>query len=208
MARRGARLALPLGLVLILAAVTPAHAHKLKVFATADGATIDGRVYFVGGAAAPGARIAIEAPPGTPIASLVADADGAFRYEATRRVDHLFAADTGDGHSARFTIAAQDLPSALPPGPSPVQAADPLTDPIAPETHASTDGVSLPPSATALRAMLSEAVASQVRPLRQQMNDYEDQLRLRDIVGGIGYIVGLAGVALWMKARQRPQIGR
>ncbi len=99
-----------------LVVATPAHAHKLKVFATADGAAIDGRVYFVGGAAAPGAAIAVEAPPGTRIATLSTDNDGKFRYEAALRVDHLIIADTGDGHSARFTIAAQDLPASLPEG--------------------------------------------------------------------------------------------
>ena len=206
MARDARRLTLPLALLLALAATTPAHAHKLKIFATADGASIDGRVYFVGGSAAPGAAVVVEAPPGTPIATLAADAAGAFRFQASRRTDHLFLADTGDGHSARFTIAAVDLPSDLPT--SEAATVRPPTPPVGGETGDSTDQAAGPPSATALRDMLTDAVASQVRPLRQQINDYEDQLRLRDIVGGIGYIVGLAGVALWLKARHHTGTGR
>ncbi len=61
------------------------------------------------------------------------------------------------------------------------------------------------PPPVALRDMIAEAVASQVRPLREQLNDYQDQVRFRDIVGGIGYIFGLAGITLWLRAARRPR---
>lgn len=55
----------------------------------------------------------------------------------------------------------------------------------------------------ALENLITKAVAQQIRPLREQLNAYEDQVRLRDIVGGIGYIVGLAGLAMWLRRRQQ-----
>ena len=196
-------LVLTLGLTLALAVATPAQAHKLKVFATADAATIDGRVYFVGGTAARGAVISVEAPPGSPVACLAADGDGRFRFEASSRADHVIAADAGDGHIARFTIAAGDLPAGLP---APAAAAG---QPAAGAAHRDDrSGNSVLPSAPALPDMLADAVASQVRPLREQLNAYEDQVRFRDIIGGIGYIFGLAGIALWLRAARRPGAGR
>ena len=38
--------------------------------------------------------------------------------------------------------------------------------------------------------------------LRQQVYESDERLRFRDILGGIGFILGLAGVAFYMKARQ------
>ena len=195
--------ALALALALALTAGTPAQAHKLKVFAAVDAATVDGRVYFVGGTAASGAVITVEAPPGSPVACLAADGDGRFRFEASSRADHVIAADAGDGHVARFTIAALDLPAALP------AAAVAAAQPAAVASHRDDrTGDSVLPPASALPDMLAEAVASQVRPLREQLNDYQDQVRFRDIVGGIGYIFGLAGIALWLRAARRPRAGR
>jgi hypothetical protein len=187
-------------LLLMLAFASPAHAHKLKVFATAVGAEIDGRVYFVGSGPAPGARISVETGDAQPLVTLQADADGRFSFVATSRVEHLISADTGDGHSARTTIAADALPASLP---------SPAGAPVALVTAAAASS-SLPAAATtsaagaiAVEDVVALAVAQQIRPLREEINAYEDQIRLRDITGGIGYIVGLAGLTLWLRGRQR-----
>ncbi|MEJ2456241.1 MAG: hypothetical protein P8103_19125 [Candidatus Thiodiazotropha sp.] len=52
-------------------------------------------------------------------------------------------------------------------------------------------------------AALERAVARQIRPLREALQGYEEQVRLRDIIGGIGYIVGLAGLGLWWGRRRK-----
>jgi nickel transport protein len=50
--------------------------------------------------------------------------------------------------------------------------------------------------------MIEVAVARQIRPLREELLATRDALRLTDILGGVGYIFGLAGVALWWHARR------
>ena len=49
---------------------------------------------------------------------------------------------------------------------------------------------------------MSQAVADAVRPLREQLDAYEDTIRLRDLLGGVGYIAGVAGLVYFMKARR------
>ena len=46
-------------------------------------------------------------------------------------------------------------------------------------------------------------LGKQLDLLRQQVYDSEERLRFRDILGGIGFILGLAGVAFYLKARRR-----
>lgn len=185
---------------------SPAEAHKLKVFATAVGPSIEGRVYFVGGGGAPGATVRIVIPDGAPPLTLQTGADGTFAFTATVRADHDVIADSGDGHSARVTIAAADLPAALPlpagasVGSSPSLALVPDAAAAAPTPASS--AVSLSSGGVALEDLVAKAVAQQIRPLREEINTYEDQVRMHDIVGGIGYIVGLAGLTLWLRVRR------
>jgi nickel transport protein len=52
---------------------------------------------------------------------------------------------------------------------------------------------------------VEQAVARQLGPLRDALRACEEQRRLRDILGGLGYIVGLAGLGLWWRSRRRRQ---
>ena len=45
--------------------------------------------------------------------------------------------------------------------------------------------------------------SKQIEELRRQIFESDERLRFRDILGGIGFILGLAGVAFYMKARGR-----
>jgi len=48
-----------------------------------------------------------------------------------------------------------------------------------------------------------EQISRQIHELREQLHEYEQRTRLRDVLGGIGYILGLAGVVALMKTRRR-----
>jgi nickel transport protein len=191
---------------LIILAAPPALAHKLKVFALVDGDHIAGSAYFVGGAKATGAAITVTDPQGTELARLVPDAEGAFRFTPTQQVDHVIIADTGDGHVARWTLPADTLPSGLgtatlTAGPEPSAAA------MAPRETAPAQPTTMTPfSDEALAAAIEQAVARQLRPLREQLEAHDSRVRLQDVLGGIGYIAGLAGLGLWWYGarRQRP----
>lgn len=173
---------------------TPVQAHLLKVFAFAEGNRIEGSTYFVGGVPASGASVKVMSTDGRLLATLEPDADGEFSYEAESHIDYVIVANTGDGHVAEWTMSAAEL-----------------TGEDAPIAHNAIDS---PPSPTAaspaaipvsrdLATLVEQAVARQVRPLREQIIAYEDQIRLRDIVGGVGYIIGLAGLAAWWQQRRR-----
>ena len=189
---------------LVLAA-SPAEAHKLKVFATTIGRRINGTAYFVGGGPAKGAAVRVETRDGQTLATLQADDEGKFTFAAEARIDHVLVVDSGDGHSARFTVAALDLPESLPAAvgaltPTSSGGAEPLAASAAPLPTPAALPQAASVSPEALQTMIAEVVAQQVRPLREQLNNYEDQVRLRDIVGGLGYILGIAGLAVWLRA--------
>lgn len=199
MARRRAMLLLALGLLVS----SPLQAHRLKVFATAEGARIEGTAYFAGGAKAGGAFISVQDARGRELARLKPDAAGSFSYAATRRMDYRLVADTRDGHQASWTVRADELPAALPApadgGKTSPQGATPRRDPLP-------SPASAPAAADSETvARVERAVARQVRPLREELEAYGDRVRLHDILGGLGYIAGIAGLGLWWRSRRREE---
>ncbi len=56
--------------------------------------------------------------------------------------------------------------------------------------------------ASAVRVVAGATDADALRLLREDIARLENRIRLQDILGGIGYIVGLAGLAAWFMARR------
>jgi len=207
--RRRCRAAPAAAIVLLLGAL-PAAAHKLNVFAAADGARIEGSAYFAGGGKATGARILITDAAGGVLAELSPAADGSFSWQARAPVEHHVVAETEDGHRAEWVIGASELAGAFPGvAGEPGAAAEAVGDAAAAGAASEVTDTS-PPGATdgldpALGEAIERAVARQVRPLREAMLEAREAAQLRDVLGGIGYIVGLAGLALWWRSRRAPE---
>ncbi|AGA89760.1 hypothetical protein Thimo_0930 [Thioflavicoccus mobilis 8321] len=188
---------------LLLATATPLHAHLLKVFAFAEGQRIEGRAYFAGGARAKGAAVEVLAPDGRVLAALRTDDEGEFSYRASAPVDHRIRVDSGDGHVAEWTVHGEELaiesPRADDPDGAP-RSNEPTGTATEPAATARTTDMAAPAD---LDFLIERAVARQVRPLREQLIAYEERVRLHDILGGLGYILGLAGLAAWWRAGRR-----
>lgn len=195
-------LLLALAMVLLLLAPASAQAHRLRVFAAAEGQWIAGRAYFAGGAAATGARIRIADDQGRMLAEFAPDAEGSFRWQAPAAATYRIEANTGDGHRAQWSITAAELQGAFPPVRENTHQPDPeLATDVA---DAASDAATAPDSAcqdVALDARIEQALSRQLQPLREQLSRAEDRLMLRDLLGGIGWIFGLAGLALWWRTR-------
>jgi len=193
--------------LLLLALLSqPALAHKLKLFAQTEGDWIRGRVYFVGGAGASGARVEVQDSAGHVLAELTPMEDGGFAYRTLAPIEHRLVAKTGDGHRAQWVIAAETLQGA---------SSSPTTPPPAapnPDAGSSPTRTQPPADITASRVPLDhdpaligaieQALARQTHPLAERLNALEERVRFQDVLGGIGYILGLTGLALWWRCRR------
>ena len=196
----------------LLLVSTPALAHKLKVFAMAEGRDIRGSVYFAGGGPAVGCHVEVRDFEGRVLATVSPDREGRFTYQAQAPMDHMLVAVSDDGHEARWTLAATDLTGSFPGAAfaassagqvSPADA-QPIGSAIQPQTATGQTPVQLDP---ATLAAIETLLARQIRPLREELDAAQDQARLHDILGGVGTIFGIVGLALWWGARRRPKPG-
>lgn len=180
-----------------------AHAHKLSVYAEVRGTTIHGEAYFAGQVPAQDAAVEAFAPDGRKLAETKTDAEGRFTIEARHRCAHRLVVNAGSGHGGQYTLPAEDLPESLPPldasaGTSPPKA--PAEKPAAPSEGRPPRRVpALAPAAEPqiLKDLVEEAVERRVAPLERRLREYEDRVRVSDVLGGIGYIVGVTGILFY-----------
>jgi nickel transport protein len=175
-----------------------AQAHKVSIFATAQGGVIDGECYFSGGGAPSGAMLQVLGPEGKKIGDAKTDEAGRFKYEPKTAVDHTFVLNTGDGHRAEFTVTAAEIGGVS--AEAPRTATPRVTSGEAPSTE-----TALPDD---LDRRVADAVAREIQPLRRQLDAYQSRATLHDILGGIGYIVGVMGLLFFLLNRKRPKDGR
>lgn len=191
MAERGLWLVLLIGLLIS----SGAEAHRLSVFAAAEGDRIVGSAYFAGGHPAQGARVLIQDEAGTVLATMTPDPSGRFSYQVRAPTTYLVVVEGGDGHRAEWRVGADEFAGA-----GAVPAAEPPSPSVTPVSAAAVDGDVVSP---ALLAAIETAVARQVRPLREELAAAEERVRLHDVLGGLGWILGLAGLGLWWTRRRR-----
>jgi nickel transport protein len=166
-----------------------ALAHKLNVFAWVEGRKIIGEAYFRGRAPLVGGAVTVFGPGDEKLGQTTTDAAGRFQFEPKLRGDHRLLVDTGDGHSESFTVTGAELPADLPAAPSGKQ------------TTAPPSVVSSPPIATDSSA--TSGAQAQIALLRAELQEFRHEIRVRDVLGGLGYIVGLMGVAFYFLGVRR-----
>jgi nickel transport protein len=180
----------------VLLCSLPLSAHKLKVFAMAEGETIQGQAYFVGGSGASGAEIRINDADGNQLACLKPDAEGRFEYRIESAMDYEVVVDTLDGHRASWSLKAAEFSPAVgamtdkPVGSSQEQPGYSASEPVVTEERRDTE------------AQCGQIASRQRDSLRDALRACEERQRLRDILGGLGYIAGLAGLGLWWSSRR------
>ncbi len=178
-----------LSLLVCLLLPGAASAHKINFFATVDGTTIQGRADYGANSPARGLSVVAVDPAGEPLGETTTDDKGEFRLEARFLCDHRLTVSTVDGHGASCTVSAAELPKHLPPR----AASAAHTHDEAPDPAASSDGSEL------------QALRTQIVELRQQLDEHGRRTRMQDVLGAVGYILGIAGVACYFLAmRKRP----
>jgi nickel transport protein len=188
------------------------EAHKVNMFASAEGNVISGSVYFTTGGNPKNAVIFVQDKDGTLIREITADEQGQFTFTAEARQDYVFVLELADGHRTSFTVKAEELSETLPSSESEApsetheqrisaETAQQASPGAAESAPANPNNSQL--SAEELEKIVDKAVARQVRPLREQLDHYEAKIRLHDILGGIGYIIGLMGLGYFLRARKK-----
>lgn len=196
---------------LCLVVTATASAHKVNVFAYAEAGTIIGEASFSGGRPAQNTEISVQdRATGTVLLQTRSDSQGTFSFPVpdearSRRLDLLIVALAGEGHRNDWLLTADEyLPEDADthPGGASSAPADTLAAAAADQIPAPDAGPSAC-SAEQWRQLIESAIAKEVAPLKRLvLETRQSEPGLRDILGGIGYIVGVFGAIALIKAQK------
>jgi nickel transport protein len=185
-------------------------AHKLTIFAWSEGHIIHGETSFSGNKKPHDIEIKVQdAVTHKILLTTRTDEQGNFRFilpeKAIRQqLDLLLIADSGDGHRGEWRLSATEYLSL------PLQQVQDKEKKITPATtSASASAAAIRSSSPCfdeqlLRRIIDEEMDSKLAPIKKILAENRNQApSLRDILGGIGYILGLAGIFAWFKTRKQ-----
>jgi nickel transport protein len=171
-----------------------ANAHRVNVFAWMEGDSIRTESKFSGGKRVNGGEIIVYDLEGKPLLSGKTDADGEFSFKIPKKTGMEIVIQAGMGHRGKWTIPASEI---APPGPE--QTISRKTSATS-KPQIGTTSVSL----DQIRSVLEHSLEQRLNPVLKMLTESQDKgPTLPDILGGIGYIIGLIGLAAYMHFRRK-----
>jgi nickel transport protein len=203
-----------IALVILLLSDVSGWAHKVNVFAYVEGDTVVVEGYFGGSVKAQDSPVEVFDSDGKKILEGKTDSKGIYSFKLAElppiKGDIKIVLEGGMGHKADYTVSLADLPvstektSAPQPkneetkiaGPPPLAAAQPSVQAQDPAL---------------LKKVVEDAVEQKIQPLVKMLGNQQKMLMeqkdkgptITEIIGGLGWILGIVGVAGYFMGRNR-----
>ena len=204
------RVAIPT--ILLLLFTVSGRAHKVNVFAYVQGDKVVVEGYFGGNVKAQDSPVEVFDRDGKKILEGKTDTNGMYSFKLadlpSMKGDVKIVLGAGMGHRADFTLSATDLPASL----RQAQTARPESGGKAASASALVAAPSVQlQNVPELKKMLEQALDRKIQPLISMLGNQHKLLMeqkdrgptIAEIVGGIGWILGIVGVAGYFMGLKR-----
>ncbi|MDY6989836.1 MAG: hypothetical protein SWQ30_17480 [Thermodesulfobacteriota bacterium] len=182
----------------------PVLAHKVSILAWVEGDRVYTRSAFSGGQSVTDSLVVVYDDQGNELLEGKTDEQGEFSFRAPERTDFNIVLKTPMGHMAEYEMASSELigeARASESGSPEVEAAASPHDRTAPEVPAAA-AVAL--TREELQALIDKSLDRKLAPIVSLLAQQSSRgPRVSEVMGGIGYILGLVGVALYVVSRRR-----
>ncbi len=204
-ARMGLLLAL---LTLSLFCSAPAYAHKVTIFAWVEGDMVHTQSKFSGGRRVKNAPVEVYDARGKKLLEGRTDDRGEFVFKSPGKGPLRIVLIAAMGHKAHWTLSAEELAGSAQPSASPAPAQIPRpaakTSPAASAAPAAAPSPTAAEMQSAVQAAVEKALDKKLKPVIELLVDAQNpDPSFKDIVGGLGYILGLVGVGAYFNYRRR-----
>lgn len=192
-----------LPVILVLLTSLPAQAHKVRIFAWEEGGMIKTEAKFSGGKPARNSTVTVASQNGNvEILKGKTDDRGTFSFPIPKKardnqLNLKITINSGDGHKNSWLLNAEDyLPG--------VSSTPRKTEKMTKAPQQKPDQEQQLPNEVLLRKIISSELDRQLGPIKRSLAlQQEKPTSLQDILGGIGYILGMAGIAAYFQARRK-----
>jgi nickel transport protein len=194
-------------LVGLLCDATISLAHRVIVFAWVDGDTVYVECKYSGGRKVRNGQIIVLDTKGRTLLQGKTDDRGQFAFNAPEKQDLKIVLNAGMGHRAEWLVEGEEFldqgvteRSAIP------KAKSKNGSIITKVSSESTQEVhAIPgPNALEIQKLVEQSLNKKLAPILKILAENEDRgASMTDVIGGIGYIFGLIGVAAYFSSRRK-----
>jgi len=173
----------------------PALAHKVNIFAYVEGDSVYTESYFNDGRKVVGSRIVVYDNVDTQLLEGVTDGEGLFAFRIPKMENLKIVLVASMGHRNEYELSRSELGE--------VEAS--VETPEAAEASPDERGVVAQVDEDRMARLIDRSLARRLAPVVAAVNRMQraqEEPDLRDIIGGIGYIVGLAGLVMYLRGRR------
>jgi len=175
-------------------------AHKVNIFAYLEGDKVYTESYFNDGKKCINSKIEVFDNQGNKLLEGLTDEEGMFSFKVPPEDvidgDLKVVLTASMGHRAECTISADEL------GDTVVSIEEKIEEPI---SVASPEVSSL--DLKEIQSLIEDALDEKLKPIMGEMREFkksqEDRISPTEIIGGIGYIIGIFGVIAYFLSRKR-----
>ena len=189
--------------------VDSAAAHRVNVFAWVQGDTIYVEAKFAGGKKVKAGKIVVLDPGGIELLSGLTNDQGEFSFKVPQQTDLKIVLNAGQGHRGEWTVRADeiiDLPAEKVKQAGTETGAPSTQKETVPETSA--DKETAAPDAcispNELETIIESVLDEKLKPIHRLLSEIRQEgPTVKDIFAGIGYILGLVGIAAYVHSRKK-----
>ncbi len=194
---------------------TIAQAHRMTIFAWAEGKKVYGETSFSTKRKPVHVSITVQDPQSdTTFLTLLTDNQGKFSFQLTPQMleehpDLLFVVKTHDGHRAQWLLTADEYLTAAAKTAEETNGRSSMPSIAKPHKIMRPESMSMgvqQQQAIYIRHIVDQELEKKLGPIRKQLAQKNiTSIRLRDILGGLGCIIGLAGIIAWLQSKKNVQ---
>jgi nickel transport protein len=172
-------------------------AHSVSIFAWVEGDTIYTESYFADGTRVKNGKIEVLDSKGDVVHQGITDENGEYSFKIPEYDNLTLVLDASMGHRATFEISAEELRGTYKGG----DKDDDISSEISSDTNSEIRNVSIDEIRTAVREEVSEQLKPVLRDLALLRS--KRSISTREIFAGIGYVLGLMGIAMYFKSKKK-----
>ena len=187
-------------LTVIIGISSPAIAHKVTIFAWVEGDTVHTQSKFSGGRKAKQATVEVYDAEGNKLLEGKTDENGEFSFKLPKKAELKVVLLAGAGHRGEWSIPLEEIEGGEVNPDSRFQSQ-------ASQTEKEPSHQELPSISPAdIQEAVEKALDKKLKPILNQLTESrqkETETEVTDIIGGIGYILGLVGIGAYFNYRKK-----
>ncbi|MEW6214959.1 MAG: hypothetical protein AB1478_07145 [Nitrospirota bacterium] len=200
-------------LIFAFCIITNAYAHKVNIYAYAENGMVHSDSYFVDGTKCKNSIVEVfDEKSGTKLLEGKTDEDGKFSFKIPKTTPLKLVLHASMGHQAEYTLGEDEVKEATGAGKAlktpavkpPVRLVDRPPAKISEKAPAGVSEIR-GLSESAIEAIVESAVEKKLQPVMRMLAELREKSEspgITEIIGGIGYIIGILGIIAYFKAKK------